>query len=155
MTPSQKLQSLGLTLPTVSPPVGSYVPALRTGDHVYTSGQLPACEGKLLHAGKVPTDVMLEDAADAARTAVLNGLAAIAAAAGGIDAVKRIIRLCVYVNSAPGFTDQPMVANGASDLLVDVFGDRGRHVRSAVGVAELPLNACVDLELLAEVGATD
>ncbi|MFH0980579.1 MAG: RidA family protein [Planctomycetota bacterium] len=151
MTPSEKLQSLGLTLPAVSTPVGSYVPALRVGNQVFTSGQLPLREGKLLHPGKVPSDVSVEDAHAAARVAVLNGLAAIADAVGDIDAIERIIRLCVYVNSAPGFTAQPKVANGASDLLGEIFGDRGKHARSAVGVAELPLNACVELDILAQV----
>ena len=151
MTNAEKLQSLGLTLPPVATPVGSYVPALRCGNQVVTSGQLPTREGKLLFTGKVPTDVTTENAQEAARVAVLNGLAAIAGVAGGIDAIEQIIRLCVYVNSAPGFTEQPQVANGASDLLAEVFGDRGRHARSAVGVAGLPLNACVELEILAEV----
>ena len=149
----EKLQALGLKLPSVAAPVGSYLPALRAGNRVLTSGQLPMQDGKLLHPGKVPADVSVEDAAAAARVAVLNGLAAIAGAAGGLDAVERIVRLCVYVNSAPGFTAQPKVANGASDLLVEIFGERGKHVRSAVGVAELPLNACVELELAAQVKA--
>ncbi len=151
MTPTEKLQSLGLTLPPVAVPVGSYVPALRYGNQVVTSGQLPIRDGKLLFAGKVPQDTTLEDAQEAARVAVLNGLAAIADVAGGIDAVERIVRLCVYVNSAPGFADQPKVANGASDLLADVFGENGKHARSAVGVAELPLSACLELEILAQV----
>lgn len=151
MTPAEKLQSLGLTLPPVAVPVGSYVPALRYGNQVVTSGQLPIRDGKLLFAGKVPQDTTLEDAQEAARVAVLNGLAAIADVAGGIDAVERIVRLCVYVNSAPGFADQPKVANGASDLLADVFGENGKHARSAVGVAELPLSACLELEILAQV----
>lgn len=153
MNCQEKLQALGLKLPSVAAPVGSYLPALRVGNRVLTSGQLPMQDGKLLHPGKVPADVSVEDAAAAARVAVLNGLAAIAGAAGGLDAVERIVRLCVYVNSAPGFTAQPKVANGASDLLVEIFGERGKHVRSAVGVAELPLNACVELEIAAQVKA--
>ncbi|MCP4590950.1 MAG: RidA family protein [bacterium] len=151
MTYAQKLDALGLTLPPVATPVGSYVPALRSGRQVFTSGQLPMCDGALLHPGKVPTDVTLEQTQQAARTAVLNGLAAIAGVAGGIDAIERIVRLGVFVNSAAGFTDQPKVANAASDLLADIFGDNGRHARAAVGVAELPLNASVELELLAEL----
>jgi enamine deaminase RidA (YjgF/YER057c/UK114 family) len=153
MNCQEKLQALGLKLPSVAAPVGSYLPALRVANRVLTSGQLPMQDGKLLHPGKVPADVSVEDAAAAARVAVLNGLAAIAGAAGGLDAVERIVRLCVYVNSAPGFTAQPKVANGASDLLVEIFGERGKHVRSAVGVAELPLNACVELEIAAQVKA--
>jgi len=151
MTIVEKLQSLGLTLPPVAVPVGSYVPALLCGTQVLTSGQLPVRDGKLAYAGKVPTDTSVEDAQEAARVAVLNGLAAIAETVGGIERIERIIRLCVYVNSAPGFTEQPKVANGASDLLADIFGDQGKHARSAVGVAELPLNACLELELLAEI----
>jgi enamine deaminase RidA (YjgF/YER057c/UK114 family) len=143
---------MGLRLPSVASPVGSYVPALRVGDQVFTSGQLPLQDGQLVHLGKVPHDVTLEDAQDAARIAVLNGLAAIAEAVGGLDAIERIVRLCVYVNSAAGFCEQPKVANGASDLLGQIFGDQGRHARAAVGVAELPLNACVELEILARVG---
>ena len=151
MTPSETLRSLNLTLPSVAPPAGSYVPALRDGDHVYTSGQLPFEEGKLLLKGKVPSDVPLDVAQRAARQAALNGLAAIASAVGGLDAVERIVRVCVYVNSAPDFFEQPKVANGASDLLTQIFGDMGRHARSAVGVAELPLNACVEVEILARL----
>lgn len=154
MTNAEKLQSLGLTLPELATPVGSYVPALRCRNQVFTSGQLPLAKGKLLGTGKVPIDTSLEEAQEAARVAVLNGLAAIADVVGGIDAIERIVRLCVYVNSAPGFTDQPKVANGASDLLAEIFGDAGKHARSAVGVAELPLNACVELEILAWTGAT-
>ncbi len=151
MTNTEKLQSLGLALPSVAAPVGSYVPALRYANQIVTSGQLPFRDGKLLHAGKVPGDVTIEEAQEAARVAVLNGLAAVAEVAGGLDAIERIVRLCVYVNSSAGFFDQPKVANGASNLLADIFGDKGKHVRSAVGVAELPLNTCVELELQAQI----
>ncbi|MGD2109333.1 MAG: RidA family protein [Phycisphaerae bacterium] len=150
MKPSERMSELGLLLPEVAAPVGSYVPAIRTGRHIFTSGQLPIRDGALVYAGKVPADVSLEKAADGASIAVVNALAAAAQAAGGIDAIGRVVRLCVYVNSSPGFTDQPKVANGASDLLVKIFGDVGRHARSAVGVAELPLNAAVELELVVE-----
>lgn len=149
MTYSETLRSLGLTLPAVAPPAGSYVPALRCGNLVVTSGQLPFEAGKLNLKGKVPADVPLDVAQGAARQAALNGLAAIASVAGSLDAVERIVRVCVYVNSAPGFFEQPKVANGASDLLTQVFGEQGKHARSAVGVAELPLNACVEVEILA------
>ena len=151
MTPRERLAALEMELPSVAAPVGSYVPAIRTGHHVLTSGQLPTAEGQLVCKGKVGSDVTAEEAMAAAGIAALNGLAAAAGAAGGLDRITRIIRLCVYVNSAPGFTDQPKVANGASDLLVGIFGDAGRHVRSAVGVAELPLDAAVELELTVEV----
>jgi enamine deaminase RidA (YjgF/YER057c/UK114 family) len=153
MTPSKRLAELNLSLPAVATPVGSYVPALRSGALVLTSGQLPMREGQLVYAGKVPGDVSLEDAADGARIAVLNALAAAAEAAGGLDAIRRVVRVGVFVNSGPGFTDQAKVANGASDLLAQIFGDAGRHVRAAVGTAELPLNAAVELDLMVEVGA--
>ena len=150
MRPSQRLAELNLSLPPVGTPVGSYIPAVRTGRLVYTSGQIPIREGKVLCAGKVPADVTLKAAVDGAGIAAVNGLAAIAQLVGGIDNILRIVRVCVFVNSAPGFTEQPKVANGASDLLVQIFGDAGRHARSAVGVAELPLNAAVEVELVVE-----
>lgn len=151
MTPATALESLGITLPPAAAPVGSYVPAIRVGSLVLTSGQIPVQGGKLTCSGKVGQDVPLEQAADAAQTCVINALAAAASIAGGIDSIRRIVRVAVFVNSAPGFTDQARVANGASDLLVRIFGDAGRHVRAAVGVSELPLNAAVELELVAEV----
>jgi len=151
MTASQKLKELNLTLPPVAAPVGAYVPGTRVGNLALTSGQLPLAAGKLLATGKVGRDVTLEQAQAAAKCAGLNALAIAAQLAGGIDRLKRIVRLAVFVNSAPGFTDQPKVANGASDLMVEVFGEAGRHVRAAVGVNELPLNAAVEVELIAEV----
>ncbi len=151
MTPSERLAALEMELPSVAAPVGSYVPATRTGHLVLTSGQLPMGGGQLVCKGKVGKDVTVEEAMAATGIAALNGLAAAAGAAGGLDRITRVIRLCVYVNSAPGFTDQPKVANGASDLLVGIFGDAGRHARAAVGVAELPLDAAVELELMVEV----
>ena len=151
MSHSKRLADLGLTLPAVATPVGSYVPATKSANRVLTSGQLPMKDGKLVCAGKVPTDVSVEDAAKGAEVAVLNGLAAAAEVAGGIDKIVRVVRMCAFVNSADGFTAQPGVANGASDLLVKIFGDAGKHVRSAVGVAELPLGAAVELELVVEV----
>ncbi|MBI4718744.1 MAG: RidA family protein [Planctomycetes bacterium] len=151
MKPSERLAELGLTLPQVAAPVGSYVPATRCGNLVLTSGQLPFRDGKVVWTGKVPGDVSLAQAAEGASIAMLNALAAAAGAAGGVDRIARVVRVCVYVNSSPGFFEQPKVANGASDLLVRVFGDAGRHARSAVGAAELPLNAAVELELVVEV----
>ena len=151
MTPSERLAELKIELPAVAAPVGSYVPALCSGRLIMTSGQLPFRGGKLLYTGKVPDDVSVEEAADGAAIAALNALAAAAQAAGGIDHIGRIVRVSVYINSGTGFTDQPKVANGASDLFVRIFGDAGRHVRAAVGVAELPLNAAVELELMAEL----
>lgn len=150
MKPSERMTELNLSMPNVATPVGSYVPAIRSNRHILTSGQLPIRDGNLVYAGKVPEDVSAEDAADGAAIAALNALAAAAQVAGGVDAISRVLRVCVYVNSSPGFTDQPKVANGASDLLAKIFGDVGRHARSAVGVAELPLNAAVELELVVE-----
>jgi enamine deaminase RidA (YjgF/YER057c/UK114 family) len=151
MIPSHRLVELNIKLPDVAAPIGSYVPAIRSGKHVLTSGQLPSREGRVIYTGKVPTDVSVDDAADGAKIAALNALAAAADAAGGIDNILRVVRLCVYVNSSPGFTAQPKVANGASDLYAQIFGDAGRHARSAVGVAELPLNAAIELDLIVEV----
>ena len=153
MTPEQKLQSLGIELPPTASPVGAYVPAVRTGNLVLTAGQLPMKNGSLTAAGKVPADVSLEDAQLAARQALLNALAALRAEVGSLDNVSRVVRLNVLVNSTAGFTDQAKVANGASDLLLEVFGDAGRHTRTAVGAAELPLNAPVELDITAEVNA--
>ena len=151
MNPSKNLQGLGLRLPESAAPIGSYIPANRSGNLIFTSGQLPFREGKLTCTGKVPTDISVEQAAAAAEQAMLNALAAATKIAGGIDKITRVVRVCVYVNSAPTFIEQPKVANGASDLLGGIFGDAGRHVRSAVGVAELPLNAAVELELTVEI----
>ena len=153
MKPSKRLEELGITLPSVAVPIGSYVPAIRVGTFAYTSGQVPFRDGKLIRAGKVPGDLSLADAADGARISALNAIAAIAGIVGGVDNIVRIVRVCVYVNSSPGFTDQPKVANGASDLLFQIFGEAGRHARSAVGVSELPVNAAVEVEVMAEIAS--
>jgi enamine deaminase RidA (YjgF/YER057c/UK114 family) len=149
--PAERLAELGLTLPPVAAPVAAYVPAVRSGDFVYTSGQLPTVDGKLPAVGKVGGEVSATDAAGLARTCALNALAAAASAAGGLDQIRRIVKVTGFVASAPGFSGQPQVINGASELFIEVFGDDGRHARSAVGVAELPLNAPVEVELIAEV----
>ncbi|WP_374193371.1 RidA family protein [Mycolicibacterium sp. S2-37] len=146
----QQLNELGLTLPALAVPVASYIPAIRTANLIYTSGQLPLVSGTLAHQGKVGTDVSPEDAVDAARICTLNALAAVGALAD-LDSIIRIVKVVGFVSSATGFTGQPAVINGASDLLVAVFGDAGQHARSAVGVAELPLNAPVEVELIVEV----
>ena len=151
MPPSEKLQSLGLTLPPVATPVGSYRPAVCSAGFIYTSGQLPMRDGELLYTGKLGRDVSLEQAIVAARQAGLNALAAAADAASGIDRIQSILRVNVFVASAEGFTDQPKVANGASDLFLEIFGDAGRHTRAALGVAELPLNAPVEIDLIAGI----
>ena len=151
MTPEQKLQSLGIELPAPAKPVGAYVPAVRTGNLVFTAGQLPMKDGTLTATGKVPGDVSLQDAQLAARQALLNALSALRVEAGTLENVSRIVRLNVLVNSSPGFTDQAKVANGASDLLLELFGDAGKHTRTAVGAAELPLSAPVELDITAEI----
>lgn len=149
MTASNRLAELGIELPEVVTPVASYVPAVRTGSLVFTSGQLPMEAGKLPHTGKVGAEVSPEDASALARTCALNALAAVHALAG-IDTVARVVKVVGFVASAPGFHGQPGVINGASDLLGEVFGDDGAHARSAVGVAELPLDAPVEVELVVE-----
>jgi enamine deaminase RidA (YjgF/YER057c/UK114 family) len=151
VTPEERLRELGYALPTAPAPVGSYVPFVRIDRLVMTSGQLPMRDGKLIAAGKVGAGLSIEQGAEAARVTVLNALAQLAVAAGSLANIERIVRLGVFVNSADGFTDQAKVANGASDLLVAVFGDAGRHVRAAVGVNELPLNAPVEIELTAQI----
>ncbi|WP_431901569.1 RidA family protein [Nonomuraea sp. bgisy101] len=151
MTPEEKLAELGLTLPEVVAPLAAYVPAVRTGDHVYTSGQVPMVEGKLPLTGKVGAEVSVEEGRDLARICALNALAAVKSQIGDLSKVKRIVKVVVFVASAPDFTAQPQVGNGASELLRDVFGDLGVHARSAVGVAVLPLDAPVEVELIAEV----
>ncbi len=151
MKPSEKLKSLGLELPKVPAPLGIYVPATRVGELIYTSGQLPTSDGKLVASGAVGRELTVEQAAAAARRAMLNAVAAAASVCGGIDEIERAVRVCVYVCSAAGFVEQPKVANGASELLGELFGDAGRHVRSAVGVSELPMGAPVEVELVVQV----
>ena len=151
MSWEQRIKQLGIQLPPPARPAGSYVPAARTGKLILTSGQLPLKDGRLLATGKVPADVPLAAAQAAARQAALNALAAVAGAAGSIDSVARVVRLNVFVNSAPGFIDQAKVADAASDLLVEIFGEAGRHCRCAVGAAELPLDAPVELDLIVEL----
>lgn len=149
--PAERLAALGLTLPPVAAPVAAYVPAVRTGNYVYTSGQLPFIDGKLQGTGKVGDAVAPEEAASLARIAALNALAAAASVAGGLDAIARVVKVTCFVASAPGFTGQAQVANGASELLIEVLGDAGRHARSAVGMAVLPLDTPVEVELIAEI----
>lgn len=151
MSTSARLGQLGIALPDVVAPLASYVPAVRTGNLVYTSGQLPMTDGKLAGTGKVGAEVSPEAAKVLARTCALNALAAVHALVG-IDAVTRVVKVVGFVASAPGFNGQPAVVNGASDLLAEVFGDQGSHARSAVGVFELPLDAPVEVELIVEVG---
>lgn len=147
--PSERLKSLGVTLPPVTKPVGAYVPALRHRDLLFLSGQIPMRAGQMAYAGKVggPHGRSLEEAQAAARLCVLNAVAAAAEIAGGVDYLTAVLKVVVYVASNPGFREQHKVANGASDLLAEIFGDAGRHARAAVGVAELPLDATVEVDV--------
>lgn len=152
MTPEERIVEMGLVLPPVAKPLASYVAAVRTGELVWTAGQLPIVGGELVRTGKVGADVDPEDARALARTCALNALAAVKAEVVDLAAVRRVVKLVGYVASAPGFTGQPGVLNGASELLVEVFGEYGRHARSAVGVAVLPMDAPVEVEIVVEVG---
>ena len=151
MTPEARLKELGLTLPPAPRPVGAYVPCVRTGELLFVSGQLPMRDAVLTARGKVGSAVTVDQGVKAARTAGLNALAQVASMAGGLANVVQIVRVGVFVNSAPGFTDQAKVANGVSDLLVSIFGEQGRHARAAVGVNELPLDAPVEVELVVQI----
>ncbi|MBY8847471.1 MULTISPECIES: RidA family protein [Saccharothrix] len=151
MSWTARLAELGVTLPPVAAPVAAYVPAVRSGQQVFTSGQLPFVDGALAATGKVGGDVSPEEAKAHARTCALNALAAVDALVG-LDSVVRVVKVVGFVASAEGFTGQPAVVNGASELIGEVFGDAGRHARSAVGVAELPLGAPVEVELIVEIG---
>jgi len=150
MSTSARLAELGIELPAVAPPLAAYVPAVRTGNLVYTAGQLPMQSGALLKSGKVGAEVTPEEGKELARACALNALAAVHSLVG-IDAVTRVVKVVGFVASAPGFTGQPGVVNGASELLGEVFGEAGAHARSAVGVSELPLDAPVEVELIVEV----
>ncbi|OBF06168.1 LysR family transcriptional regulator [Mycobacterium sp. ACS4054] len=152
MSASARLAELGVALPEVVAPLAAYVPAVRTGDLVYTAGQLPMRAGQLAGTGKVGAQVSPEEGKALARICALNALAAVDALVG-IDAVTRVVKVAGFVASAPGFNGQPGVINGASELLAEVFGERGAHARSAVGVSELPLDAPVEVELIVEVGS--
>ncbi|GAA1651263.1 RidA family protein [Georgenia ruanii] len=151
MSAATRLAELGLALPAVPAPAGAYVPALRQGGLVYTSGQLPFVDGALPMTGKVGGAVDAEQAKEAARTCALNAIAAAAEAAGGLDNIVQVVKVTGFVASEPSFTGQPGVINGASELLGEVFGDAGRHARSAVGVAALPLDSPVEVEIVVAV----
>lgn len=146
-----RLRSLGYELPPVPRPAGSYVPATRAGALIFTAGQVPLAEGQLQYTGKVGQDVSVEDAKEAARLCALNALAAVKAEVGSLEGVNRVVKITGYVASAAGFNDQPQVMNGASDLIGELFGEKGLHARTAVGVAELPLNAPVEVEIVVEL----
>jgi len=146
-----RLAELGLDLPEAPAAVASYVPVVVSGGLAFVAGQVPMVDGQVLHPGRVGEDVTVEEAAEAARWCAVQALAALDQALGDVDRVRRVVQVGVFVASAPGFTDQPSVANGASDLLVQVFGDAGRHARFTVGVSELPLGASVEVAVTVEV----
>ena len=150
-TPEERIADLGLRIPEVATPVAAYIPAVRSGNHIFTSGQLPMRDGQLILTGKVGGEVTQEEAVECARQCALNALAAVRAEVGDLSAVKRVVKGVVFVASTPDFTGQPLVANGVSELLGDVFGEAGRHARSAVGVAVLPLDSPVEVELVVVV----
>ena len=151
MSIREKLSEIGLSLPTAAAPLAAYVPAIKSGNLVFTAGQLPVVDGKLVKEGKVGSDVTAEDAKELAQICVLNALAAISLVAD-LDQVERVVRVGGFVNCAPGFITIPGVVNGASELLIKVFGDvNGKHARTAVGVAELPLNAPVEIEMVVQL----
>ena len=149
--PEERLAELGLTVPEVATPVAAYVPAVRSGNHVFTSGQLPMRAGELMMTGKVGGEVSPEEAVECAQQCALNAIAAVKAELGDLGQVKRVVKVVAFVASTPDFTGQPMVANGASNLFGEVFGEAGVHARSAVGVPVLPLDSPVEVELVVEV----
>lgn len=153
MSIEQRIAELGLTLPAVAAPVAAYVPAALSGNHVYTAGQLPLVDGQLMASGRLGVDVEVAEAAACARVCALNAVAAVKSVIGSLDRVVRIVKVVGYVASEPSFTGQPAVVNGASEVLLDIFGDAGRHARSSVGMAVLPMNAPVEIELIVEVSA--
>jgi enamine deaminase RidA (YjgF/YER057c/UK114 family) len=150
-TPAERLAELGLSVPGVATPVAAYVPVIRSGNHIFTSGQLPLRSGNLLATGKVGDAVSVDVAFECAQQCALNAIAAVQAEVGDLTKVKQIVKVVVFIASTPDFIGQPQVANGASELLATVFGDAGAHARSAVGVSVLPLDAPVEVELLVEI----
>lgn len=151
MTPEERIAGLGLSIPNVVPPAAAYVPTARTGNLVYTAGQLPMVDGKLPATGKVGADVTPEKAKELAGIAAMNAIAAVKAEVGELSRVTRVVKVVGFVSSAPHFTGQAQVINGASELLGQVFGDAGAHARSAVGMAVLPLDTPVEVEMIVEV----
>lgn len=150
-TPEERLAALGVALPEPPPPVASYVPFVKAGSLLFVSGQIPVREGGLPRKGLVGREISVEDASEEARFCAINAIAQIKAAAGDLSRVRRIVKLTVFVASSENFHAQPVVANGASDLFVEVFGEDGKHARSAIGVAQLPLGAPVEVELIVEL----
>lgn len=147
----KRIKSLGLELPDVPKPVGSHVPAVRSGNYIFTSGQIPLVKGELKYKGKVGRDLTLEEGYECAKVTVLNCLAAIKSVIEDLDRIKQVVRVTGFINSASGFVEQPKVLNGASDLLIQIFGEREKHSRLAIGVSELPLWATVEIDLIVEI----
>ncbi len=151
MSYEAKVKELGLAIPEAPKPVATYVPAVKVDNYVYTSGQIPFVDGQLKYKGKLGKELTLEQGYEAAKICVLNCLAVVKGQVGSLDNIDRIVKVTGFVNSAPNFTDQPKVINGASELLGDIFGESGQHVRAAVGVNELPVNAAVEVEMIVKV----
>lgn len=147
----EKLKELGIELPVAPKPLASYIPVTKVGNLVFTAGQIPIKDGELMFKGKIEKGSGLEKGVKAAELCTINCLSVIKSVIGNLDAIKKIVKVTVFVNSADGFTDQPKIANGASDLLVKLFGENGKHVRSAVGVNELPIDASVEIEMIVEI----
>lgn len=147
----EKLAALNIILPTPPKPAGSYIPVVKTGNLLFVSGQIPMKEGTVVFQGKVPTNISVEDAQKAAKLCIINALAQIKAEIGTLDKILRIVRVSGFVNSSQGFSEQPKVINAASDLLFEIFGESGKHSRIAIGVASLPLNSTVEIDLIAEI----
>jgi enamine deaminase RidA (YjgF/YER057c/UK114 family) len=148
---AERLKELNITIPEAAKPLSAYIPACRNGNLVITSGQLPVINGAIQFVGKVGAELSTEQAKEAARLCAINCLSAVVSVAGDVEMIEQIVKLTVFVNSAAGFTAQPEVANGASELMIAIFGENGKHVRCAVGVAELPRNAAVEIEMIARV----
>jgi enamine deaminase RidA (YjgF/YER057c/UK114 family) len=151
LTPEEKIKELSIELPGIPKPLGSYVPFVKTGNLIYLSGMLPLRDGKLLKTGRLGEAVSIDEAVLCARTAAINALAVLKSAVGSLDMIKQCVKITGFIASAPDFTDQPKVLNGASDLMAEVFGEAGRHARAAVGVNILPLNSPVEVEFIFEV----
>jgi enamine deaminase RidA (YjgF/YER057c/UK114 family) len=151
MSFEEKIAELGIEIPEVPKPLAAYVPAMQAGELVFSSGQLPFVKGELKYKGKLGVDITVEQGYEAAKACVVNCLAAIKSVIGSLDDIEQVVKLTGYVNSAPGFTSQPLVINGASELLLEIFGEMGKHARAAVGVNELPLGAAVEVEIMVKI----
>lgn len=147
----EKINKMGIAIPDAAKPLAAYIPALQVGNLVMTSGQVPVVNGQIKFSGKIGKELSEEQGREAAKLCAINCLSAIKSIIGNLDRIKRIVKLTVFVNSADGFTAQPKIANGASEFIVEIFGDAGKHVRSAVGVSELPLNSAVEVEMIVMV----